>query len=244
MPGSWLSPARITTALLAIATGLLLAAPNASATTYTYDQFSRITQRSAGQYWQGGTAAGQWAWAPNLDGSSDISWGDLAPWPPPTFEHFSRDGQWVYLEGYGDRTTGEFLRQVVTSESIGDVNCQTMTSLPYVGGRQHYTKWTVGSTAYCLDAVGYLDYHGTRIDFHHQQVWFPPSGPTCSNSYFTRQTCVKQFERYWDNNGNPGGPLVLRQWRDHILALSLGPAFIVHDWSTGWEAHGRYYWTY
>ncbi|MGH3693230.1 MAG: hypothetical protein ACRDRX_04390 [Pseudonocardiaceae bacterium] len=244
MLSSRLARACAKSAALVGAALLLAASPSAEATPYTYDQFSRMTQRSAGQYWQGGSAAGQWAWSPNVNGSSDISWGDPTPWPPAGYEHFTRDSQWVYLEGYGDRTTGEFLPQVVTSESIGDVNCQTMTPLPNAGGRQHYTKWTISPTAYCVDAVGYLDYHGTRIDYRHQQVWFPPSGPTCTNTYYVNQRCLKQFERYWDNNGNPGGPLVLRHWRDHILAKDLGMAFIVHDYATNWEAHGRYYWTY
>lgn len=247
MPMSIPRARTLLTALTLTCVSLLCIAPNATAAPYTYDQFSRMTQRSAGQYWQGGKAAGQWAWTPNPDSSSDISWGDPATWPPPTLEHFTRDANWVYLEGYQDRATGEFLRQIVTAESIGDANCQNMTPLPN-SGRQHYTKWVVSHTAYCLDAAGYLLYQGTVIDFRHRQVWFPPSGPTCNNSYFTGQICTKQYELYWDNNGNPGGPLILRHHRDHILAKDLGAAFIVHNWpggpAPGWEAHGRFYWNY
>lgn len=228
--------------ILAIATLVGTTVP-ANATTYTYNQFSMMTGRNAGQYWQGGNAAGQWAWSPNPDGSSDVSWGNPAAWPPPTFEHFTHDNTWVYLEGYQDRTTGEFLPQVVTTERIGDINCNNMTVLP-TDGRQKYTKWTVSPAAYCLDTTGYLDYHGTRINFRHLQVWFPPSGPTCSNSYYTGKICIKQFEKYWDDNGAPYG---LRIWRDQIEALNLGQAFIVHSYlpaDNGWEAHGRYYWSY
>jgi hypothetical protein len=78
-------------------------------------------------------------------------------------------------------------------------------------------------------------------------VWFPPSGPTCSNTYYRNQVCVKQFERYWDNNGAPGAPLALRVWRDQIEARNLGQAFIVHSYlpaDNGWEAHLRYEWSY
>lgn len=243
MPGL-LTRARNLLAMLAIlAASLLSSTPQADAVTPTYDQFSRILDRSAGQYWSGGAVSGQWAWEPQSSSVSRIRWGDPATWPPNNYERFERSGDWVLLEGYGD-DTGQFLPQVVTSEKIGDINCTNMQTLPSAGGKQHYVKWGIPGAAYCLEAWGYIDYQGTQIDFYHRQVWFPPSGPTCANTYFVNQICVKQYEIWRDNNGNPGGPLVQRHHRDHILARDLGMAFIVHDWQTGWEAHGRYYWTY
>jgi hypothetical protein len=233
--------------LVAVATALGLTATPVNAAPATYDQFSMMTQRHAGQYWQGGQPAGQWAWSPNPDGSSDVSWGDPSTWPSPTFEHFTHDQNWVYLEGYGDRTTGEFLRQVVTSERIGDASCQNMTILDTPDGRQRYTKWNIPNTAYCLDTTGFLDYRGTRINFRHLQMWYPPTGPTTSTEYYRNRVALKQYELYWDNNGSPGMPTTLKVWRDNITALGVGPALIVHSYlpgDKGWEAHLRYDWSY
>lgn len=232
--------------LATTALALLPTAPPAAATSYSYEQFSLMTTRHAGQYWQNGAPAGQWSWSPNPDNTTDVSWGDPANWPPATFEHFTSDDQWVYLLGYSDRTTGEYLPQVVDSERIGDVNCAHMTALA-TDGRQKYVKRTIPGSAYCLDTTGHLDYHGQRIDFRHLQVWFPPSGPTCTTEYYSNQVCLKQFEQYWDNNGAPGSPLGMRVWRDQIEALGHGQAFIVHSYlpaDHGWEAHLRYDWTW
>lgn len=240
----FISRARIAVAALIMAVGPTLAgSPGASATTSNYGEFSRIFERAAGQYWSGGAVSGQWAWEPQSSTVSRIRWGDPATWPPSNYERFEKSGGWLLLEGYGD-DTGLFAPQIVTSEQAGDVNCQNMAPLPGAGGKQHYVQWDIPNTAYCLEAWGYIDYQGTHIDFYHKQVWFPPSPATCNNTYFTGRICVKQYEIWQDNNGDPGGQLVQRHHRDHILAKGLGPAFIVHDWATGWEAHGRFYWTY
>lgn len=235
--------ARIALAALVIAVAPLLVGTSATAATPNYGEFSRMFDRAAGQYWSGGAVSGQWAWEPQSATVSHIRWGDPATWPPVNYERFTRSGDWVLLDGYGDNS-GLFLPLVMTLETIGDINCQNMTALPSAAGKQHYVKWEIPSPAYCLEAWGYLTYQGTRIDFYHKQVWFPPSPPNCNNNYFVNQVCVKQYERYSDNNGNPGGPLIERHHRDHILAKGKGPAFIVHDWQTGWQARGRYFWTY
>lgn len=44
------------------------------------------------------------------------------------------------------------------------------------------------------------------IDFEHQQVWFEPSGPNYDNTYYQDRICIKQYEKYWSNNGNEGDP--------------------------------------
>lgn len=239
----FIARARIALAVLVMTVSpLLVSAPDAAATTPNYGEFSRMFDRAAGQYWADGAVAGQWAWEPQGASVSHVRWGDPTVWPPSSYERFERSGDWVLLNGYGDST--QFLPLHVTQEKIGDVNCQNMTPLPDIGGKQHYVQWNIPSSAYCLEAWGYLDYQGTQIDFYHKQVWFPPSLPTCNNPYFTGQVCIKQFERYSDNNGNPGGPLIERHWRDHILAKGKGPAYIVHNWDNGWHADGRFYWTY
>ncbi|MFG2056543.1 hypothetical protein ACGFI9_21220 [Micromonospora sp. NPDC048930] len=216
----------------------------------TYGDYSRMFERSAGQFWSG-SWRNQWAWEPQGLNVSHIRWGDPAAWPPANYERFERslDGQWVLLDGYGDNTG--FLPQQVTRELIGDVNCQNMTALPWDGGKQHYVKWNIQSTAYCLEAWGQiLIPGGTPVDFYHKQVWFPPSPPTCNNMYYQNQTCIKQYEVWKDNNpgngGVAGGPLELRHERDHILAKGLGPAYIIHNYfpNNGWQAELRYNWTY
>jgi hypothetical protein len=70
--------------VVAAATGLSLARPSdaASVAGENYGQYSLMFEKSAGQYWAGGAAAGQWAWTPLTATTSDISWGDPKAWPP------------------------------------------------------------------------------------------------------------------------------------------------------------------
>ena len=112
-------------------------------------------------------------------------------------------------------------------------------------------KWNIQAEPYCLEAWSkILVPGGTDVDFHHQQVWFPPSGPTCDNAYFQDRICIEQYEVWKDNNpgngGTAGGPLELRIERDNIFAKGLGPAYIIHDHvpNNGWQAELRYGWTY
>src|SRR3954468_15012170 len=90
--------------VVAAATALSVARPSDAAapapTAETYGQYSLMFEKSAGQYWAGGTAAGQWAWTPLTATTSDISWGDPKSWPPKSAEHFIHDGDWVLLDGY------------------------------------------------------------------------------------------------------------------------------------------------
>ncbi|WP_238175342.1 hypothetical protein [Kribbella pratensis] len=60
----------------------LSTAPVPQAPAETYAQYSLMFEKSAGQYFAGGTAAGQWAWTPLSTTESDISWGDPKAWPP------------------------------------------------------------------------------------------------------------------------------------------------------------------
>ncbi|MBD2872707.1 hypothetical protein [Paenibacillus arenilitoris] len=233
------------------------AASGAAATTVqqaqslgTYGDFSRMFERSAGQFWSGNWR-NQWAWEPQGGGVSHIRWGDPGSWPPANYEKFemSDDGQWILLDGFGNNSG--FLKQRVTREQIGDVACRNMKPLPKVeGGKQHYVKWNIQSEPYCLEAWGQiLIPGGTNVDFYHKQVWFEPSGNWCDNKYFQDRICIKQYEVWKDNNdgnGNVGGPMQLRIERDHILAKGIGPAYIIHNYfpNNGWHADLRYYWTY
>ena len=96
-----------------------------------YGQYSLMFERSAGQYFAGQTAAGQWAWTPLSATESDISWGDPKTWPPKSAEHFIHDGEWVLLDGYNDGA-GRPLTQIqrVTSEKVGDANCANLQRSP------------------------------------------------------------------------------------------------------------------
>ncbi|MGP3928977.1 hypothetical protein [Nonomuraea sp. KM88] len=223
------------------------AAPANAAGLGTYGDFSRMFDKSAGQFWSG-SWRNQWAWEPKGGNVSQIRWGDPAKWPPANYEKFERVGDWVKLDGYGNNEG--MLKQRVTREQIGDVNCKNMKPLLSLDGKQHYVKWTIQPEAYCLEAWGkILIPGGTDVDFYHKQVWFPPSGPTCANKYFAGRSCIKQFEIWKDNNrgnGDVGGPLELRHQRDNIFAKGMGPAFIIHNYfpNNGWQAELRQAWTY
>lgn len=207
-----------------------------------YGDFSLMTQRRAGQAWSGGQAASQWAWSPQPDGASQISWGVPSSWPPPNFEVFRHEGDWILMLGYGS-TAGEWLPQVITAEWIGDASAANWAPLPLdPQGRQHYVKWTVPAVGYSLYAVGHMDWAGERVDFIHQQKWSAPK--QVANAYFTTRRCLTQSEIWADNFGNPGGQLLVKQDRDQVIALGLGMAFRIVDRLTSWSADLRYSWAW
>jgi len=239
--------ALLTTAAALLAAAGAVTASRASeasvAATENYGQYSLMFERSAGQYWAGGSAAGQWAWTPLSATESDISWGDPKTWPPKSAEHFILSGDWVLLDGYNDGA-GRPLTQIqrVTSEKIGDATCGAMTPIPSADGKQHYVKWTVPVAGYCLDAVGTIKppNGSTTVNFRHLQKWSPPHA--CANAYFTGQTCITQFEQWWDDNNHPYS---LQLSRTLEIARGKGPAFTNHTTvPLTWNAEARYYWHY
>lgn len=214
----------------------------------TWNDYSRMFSRSAGQFWASGTVAGQWAWSPQAGGSSDIAWGDPATWPPRYGEKFllSADGAWVLIDGYSDGT-GLPVRNVqrVNHESIGDANCENLRPIPNDRGLQHYAKWNIPTEGYCLFAEGTIqgpnpDGSTFTVHFAHRQRWSPPR--PCSNASFSGRTCIAQREEWWDDNGSP---FALRIDRVQQLARGLGPAFTIRQtFPTPWAADGRYFWDY
>lgn len=233
-------------AIVAVA-ALPLTASSAQASTYTYDQFSMMFGRNAGQYDDvNGFPSGQWAWAPQSSTASGIQWGDPANWPPSTTEKFEHINGWVVLDGFQDGSTWE--PQVVTKELLGDVTCANQVDVTPADGGELYTKWNVDSTGYCLEAWGQILVPGAPpVNFHHRQIWHTPA--SCSNPYIANQLCMRDHEWWYDDNpangGTPGAPLVESQDRDVYYALGIGPAFEIHDYlHNGWEAYDRYYWTY
>ncbi len=221
-------------------------ASDASTTTAAaedYGQYSLMFERSAGQYWAGGAAAGQWTWSPQSDTVSDVSWGDPKTWPPKSAERFIHDGDWVLLDGYNDGA-GRPLTQIqrVTHEQIGSANCTGMQPIPSAGDKQHYVKWTIPSTGYCLDATGTIQppNGSTTVNFRHVQQWSPPHA--CSNPYFANQTCITQHEQWWDDNRHPYS---LQLDRTLEIARGLGAGFTNHTTvPVTWTANARYYWHY
>jgi hypothetical protein len=212
-----------------------------AATQETYGDYSLMFSPSAGQYFAGGQVAGQWTWSPQSGTASDISWGDPATWPPASAEHFIRHGNWVELDGYS-HGQGQPVTEVqrVTSEEIGDADCDNMRPLPSVGGLQHYVMWNIPATGYCLDAVGTITstVNGAVVHFAHKQQW-EPSAP-CSNAYLSGQACIAQHEQWWDDNGHSFS-LVLD--RTQYIARGLGMAFKIRQtYPTSWSADGRNYW--
>lgn len=224
--------------VLATSTPTALAAP-----VENYGQYSLMFEKSAGQYWAGGVAAGQWAWTPLSETTADISWGDPKAWPPKYAEHLILAGDWVLVDGYNDGA-GRPLTQIqrVTSEKLGSATCTGMQPLASADGRQHYVMWNIPTTGYCLDAVGTIKppNNSTTVNFRHQQKWSPPH--PCSNAYFTAQTCITQSEQWWDDNNHPYS---LQLSRSLELARGLGPAFTNHTTvPITWNAEARYYWHY
>ncbi|MET8007189.1 hypothetical protein [Nonomuraea glycinis] len=207
-----------------------------------YGQYSRIAARSAGQYWADGKVAGQWAWKPLSATTSEISWGDPKTWPPNYGEKFVRDGDWVTLDGWSGN--GTYYRLRVTKEQIGDAKCENLRTFA-TSGPQHYVKWDIPATGYCLKAWGTLteESSGKVIKFGHTQIWSPPA--PCSNQYISGQTCIKQWESWWDNKGDLSGPITRKLDRDQYIARDKGMAFRIHQYfPKTWKAEARSYWTW
>jgi hypothetical protein len=243
----WATRINLATVLVLAAVSILVSGPAASAASSsalndpTWNDYSLMFSRSAGQYHADGQAAGQWAWTPQNSTTSDISWGDPATWPPKSGERFIKSGDWVLLDGFSDGS-GLAPNQIqrVSSEKIGDANCNFMTNLSSDNNRQHYVKWNIPATSYCLDAVGTITSTRTGIvvNFRHRQQWSAPT--VCSNAYFVNQTCIIQHEQWWDDNGHP---YALRHDRSQYIAQGLGMAFKVRQtYPFTWGADGRYYW--
>lgn len=208
-----------------------------TATGEDYAEYSMMFGKNAGQAWSGGSAASQWAWLPSSATESAISWGVPSAWPPSTSSRFIRSGDWVELEGWGDKTLS------VTSQSIGNGSCANMNPLAISSGRQKYVAWDVSSTAYCLDARGTIATAGSTatVEFRHKQVW---ERVACGNAYFSGDTCLKQTEWWWDDDGHAYS---LRTVRENYIAKGKGMAYKVQNRvSNGvfssWSADGRYYW--
>ncbi len=191
-------------------------------------------KQSAGQFFSGADYGGQWGWTPQSSTTSDISWS------PNYAERFIKSDNWVLLDGYNNGP-GTAITQVqrVTSEQMGDANCNGMTDLPSANGMQHYAQWNIPASGYCLDATGTITSptNGTTVNFRHRQQWSPPAA--CSNATFTGKTCISQHEQWWDDNGHPYG---LQLDRSGSLAKGLGMAFTIQQtYPSAWNAEGKFY---
>jgi hypothetical protein len=226
---------RVRNWLLFVVLTLLLFAVGPVATaapSETYGEYSLMTQRHTGQFYSGGSPAGQWSWTPQGD-ESEVLWSDSSTWPPDSAEHFIHAGEWVLLDGW--RSFGKYYVQRVNRELIGDGSCRNMTPVPSDGGREHYVQWKIAPRAYCLQAWGTIteQFSGKTVDFFHSQVWSPPS--TCRNSYLGVRTCIRQWESWSDNNGAPGTSITRKLERSVSLARGVGMGFVIdqtypHSW--------------
>lgn len=164
-------------------------AQGAPAAVGTYDEFSRLDQRSAGQFGTGDSVAGQWSWRTEPSGEYTINWEVEEPENRERFRR-SADGEWLLLDGWGKKGH-TYYEQRVTSEKSGDADCAQMTPIPSEGGRQHYVRWNIPAEGYCLDAEGTIQEEkgGPEIRFRHRQVWSPPQ--PCSNARFKDRVCIR-----------------------------------------------------
>lgn len=209
-----------------------------AATADTYDTYTQMFSRSAGQYWTGASAAGQWAWAPQSSTESWVYWGNPATWPPVYHERFIHSGDWVMLDGWWDNGTYYTLR--TTTEWQANADCFTgKTMLPL--GAQHYTHWTIPATSYCLFAAGTVKEQSTgkTIHFQHQQIWSVASG---GNAYFGSVPELKQTEQWSDDNGTD---MSVKLQRDQYIAKGYGEAFAIRQTIPSvWNTDLRYAWSY
>lgn len=216
----------------------------------TYGDFSMMFSKSYGQYYAGNQVGGQWAWDPQSATESQIMWG--MPWPPsspPTYrERFVLFGDWVTLPGWYDN--GTYYEVTTTTEWQAAADCRTGRTYLPAGGPQHYVRWTVPSTAYCLYAEGVVTEQstGNALRFVHQQVWSPPAACPVNAApnairhpgevFFTPGSCISQWESWSDDRG---GSLALKLERSALLAKGAGMAYQIHQtYPNTWAADERY----
>lgn len=228
--------------MLTVLAGLSLAMAPAStaATLPTYAQFAMSDVRSAGQYWSGAQVAGQWSWNPQSATESRVAWGDPATWPPTYAEQFIRDGDWLTLTGWFDN--GTFYAVRTTAEWQAGPDCITGRTYFPTGGPQHYVRWIVPNTAYCLRAEGTITEQSTGnvLHFAHQQVWGPPAACPVSPYGAAATDCVSQHETWSDDIGTP---FLLKLDRTAWLARGQGMARkIVQTFPSAWTADLKYFW--
>jgi hypothetical protein len=206
----------------------------------TYDEFSRIDKRSAGQFGSGGAVAGQWSWRTEKPGEYSINWEQEEPENRERFLR-SESGDWLLMDGWGKKGT-TYYEQRVTSEETGDAACEGMKPIASEGDRQHYVRWNIPAEGYCLDARGTIQEEkgGKKINFRHRQVWSPPE--PCSNTTFKDQECITQHEIWWDDNNHPYEKTLDRKVQ---LAKGLGMAFrIDQSVPKPWSAELNRIWDY
>ncbi|MGI5348835.1 hypothetical protein ACQEU8_11655 [Streptomyces sp. CA-250714] len=211
-----------------------------SAAVGTYNEFSRLDQRSAGQFGSGNSVAGQWSWRTEPSGEYTINWEQKEPENRERFRR-SKDGEWLLLDGWGKKGH-TYYEQRVTSEKVGDADCTNMKALPSEGRRQHYVRWNIPAEGYCLDAKGTIQEEkgGKTINFRHRQVWSPPA--PCSNATFKDRMCITQHEVWWDDNNHPYEKTLDRKVQ---LAKGLGMAFrIDQSFPKQWSAEMTKQWDY
>lgn len=197
----------------------------------TYDGYSMMLSKVAGKH-----TGGQWGWNPYTPTDSLIGWGDPAlGWPPANQEHFfhqsDSSGDWAKLDGWYDH--GTFYQLKVTTEWQAQADCRTGKVYLPTGGAQHYARWTIPATSYCLYAHGTITEQssGNSFEFDHTQVWGPSAAcPTLpapvkelNNTVKVTQPtfCISQWESWGDANGHP---LTLTLERTQWLAQGLGMA--------------------
>ncbi|NLU67145.1 hypothetical protein [Streptomyces sp. HNM0574] len=206
----------------------------------TYAEFSRLDQRSAGQFGAGDAVAGQWSWRTEPSGEFSVNWDQERPENRERFRR-SADGEWLLLDGWGQKGT-EYYEQRVTEEKAGDANCAGMKAIPSEDARQHYVRWNIPAEGYCLDAKGTVQEEkgGKKINFRHRQVWSPPA--PCENARYKDQMCITQHEIWWDDNNHPYEKTLDRKVQ---LAKGLGMAFrIDQSFPKPWSAEMTRHWDY
>ena len=204
---------------------LMFITPAAHAATENYGDYSRMFERSAGQFWDSSQAVGQWAWMPQSATESHINWGHPDNWPPEYKERFILDGDWVLLDGWWDNGTYYKLQ---VDQWMSDLDCETnRVALP--SGAQRYVKWDVPAvgTGYCLFAQGTITEQssGKVVLFAHQQKWSNAGNVT--NNYRGTAPALKQTETWWDDNHTE---FRKKLHRDVYLAKGHGMAWRIQNY--------------
>jgi hypothetical protein len=244
---------------VALLGGAAAAAPHpaTAAPPFTYGDYSMMLTPgttspggTAGQLWYSGAASAQWTWTPQPDGvSSNILWSSPATWPAGNIEHLTVNGPWVELSGWSGTTNGSTgdgrdYTQTVNTQFMGTGDCSQMLPVPVHNGHEIYALWAVPTYSYCIDVVGVItspENPAANIHFEHWEKWSVV--PSCSNLYFTGDSCIQQDEKWWDDNQHTYS---LQTDRSGLLAKGKGwyasTNRVIGGVPNTASISGRYYW--
>lgn len=201
----------------------------------TWADFTMMGSQRGATLWSAGNPASHFQWSRASADEAHAQWTDPTRNNAPTSnERFLRVGDWVMLDGWWGN--GTYYTQRIERDEWCDAACGNCTTIA-TEGPQHYARWQVPATDYCLRTEGRIveQSSGKSFRFRHVQVWSAPR--PCANGSQREERCIIQHETWWDDNQTP---FERKLERSIYIAKGLGLGFrIEQSFPKPWQAEQR-----